>query len=546
VKKTLVLFVALAVVLSSCFIIPVPGSNIAKADGPFEWVSVSNGLSGRDVLALAIDPTNTKVVYAGTDGGVFKSINGGGLWTKMNNGLTDLYLHSLAIDPTNTKVIYAGTSTYVFKSANGGGLWTRMNNGLVNRRVNSLAIDPTNTKVVYAGTTQSGVFKSANGGSLWTPMNNGLKGNVYAVAIDPTNTQVVYAVAGTGVFKSVNGGSLWTPTALTSTSTHTILRSLVIDRTNTKVFYSGAEDGYVYKSENGGSSWTQSGVTSGTPDILSLVIDPTNSKIVYAAAWSLSSGGVFKSTDGGSSWTSAGLTHAYTRCLALDPTDIRVIYAGLDNSGVFKSTAMSSYILTTAASPAGGGTISRSPNVTPYAPGAVVTLTARPAAGYTFTGWSGALTDTKNPVSVTMTANKAVTASFASEVNVVIIELKIGSSTMLVGGMPVILEAAPIILNSRTLLPIRAVVEAVGGTIAWEALAQKVTIVRDDKTLELWIGRSVAELNGQSISIDSDSKVVPIIMNGRTLLPLRFVAETLALDVQWNATTQGITITFTP
>ena len=86
-KKTLVFFLTLAVALSSCFIISVPGNNIAKADGPFEWVSVSNGLSGLDVLALAIDPTNTKVVYAGTDGGVFKSINGGGLWTKMNEGI---------------------------------------------------------------------------------------------------------------------------------------------------------------------------------------------------------------------------------------------------------------------------------------------------------------------------------------------------------------------------------------------------------------------------------------------------------------------------
>jgi len=127
-----------------------------------------------------------------------------------------------------------------------------------------------------------------------------------------------------------------------------------------------------------------------------------------------------------------------------------------------------------------------------------------------------------------------------------VIELKIGSTAMLVDGSPVVLEAAPIILNSRTLLPIRAVVEATGGTIVWDASAQKVTVVRKDKTLELWIGKNVATLNGKSANIDSDPKVVPIIMSGRTLLPLRFVAEALALDVQWNATTQAITITYTP
>ena len=126
------------------------------------------------------------------------------------------------------------------------------------------------------------------------------------------------------------------------------------------------------------------------------------------------------------------------------------------------------------------------------------------------------------------------------------IQLTIGSTTMYVDGSPASLEAAPIILNSRTFLPVQAVVEAAGGTITWDASAQKATIVRKGKTLELWIGKDVATLNGQSTNIDSDSKVVPIIRSGRTLLPLRFVAETLALDVQSDATTQTITITYTP
>jgi hypothetical protein len=117
---------------------------------------------------------------------------------------------------------------------------------------------------------------------------------------------------------------------------------------------------------------------------------------------------------------------------------------------------------------------------------------------------------------------------------------------MYVDGKPVSLEAAPIILNSRTLLPIRAVVEATGGTITWDASTQKVTITRGDTTLELWIGKNVAKSNAKSVNIDSDAKVVPIIRSGRTLLPLRFVAESLALDVQWDATTQTITITYTP
>jgi hypothetical protein len=63
--------------------------------------------------------------------------------------------------------------------------------------------------------------------------------------------------------------------------------------------------------------------------------------------------------------------------------------------------------------------------------------------------------------------------------------------------------------------------------------------------LELWIGRNVAELNGQSTPIDSDAEIVPIIVNGRTLLPLRFVVEALALDVQWSAASKTVTIAWT-
>jgi len=61
--------------------------------------------------------------------------------------------------------------------------------------------------------------------------------------------------------------------------------------------------------------------------------------------------------------------------------------------------------------------------------------------------------------------------------------------------------------------------------------------------VNLWIGKSVAEINGKSVSIDTNPTVVPVISHGRTLLPLRFVAESLALDVQWDGTAHTITIT---
>jgi uncharacterized repeat protein (TIGR02543 family) len=60
----------------------------------------------------------------------------------------------------------------------------------------------------------------------------------------------------------------------------------------------------------------------------------------------------------------------------------------------------------------GSGSVTRSPNQATYADGTVVTLTASPASGWTFTGWSGALTGSNNPTTITMNGNKAVTATF--------------------------------------------------------------------------------------------------------------------------------------
>jgi len=77
-----------------------------------------------------------------------------------------------------------------------------------------------------------------------------------------------------------------------------------------------------------------------------------------------------------------------------------------------------SYTLTTTASPDSGGIIWKSPNQLVYTPGTVVTLTVSPFIGYTFTGWSGDLSGTTNPTTITMDADKTVTATFSSSTTI--------------------------------------------------------------------------------------------------------------------------------
>lgn len=129
-----------------------------------------------------------------------------------------------------------------------------------------------------------------------------------------------------------------------------------------------------------------------------------------------------------------------------------------------------------------------------------------------------------------------------------VIVLRVGVPTMTVGGVTKAIDAqgtAPVIVEGRTFLPIRAIVEALGGTIAWTAADKKVTIITGSDVIELFIGNRTARVNGTAVSIDpANPSVVPFIVGGRTVLPVRFVAERLGGTVDWNATTRTVTLTF--
>jgi len=130
------------------------------------------------------------------------------------------------------------------------------------------------------------------------------------------------------------------------------------------------------------------------------------------------------------------------------------------------------------------------------------------------------------------------------------VKLWIGNASMSVNGVQQLIDVQgtkPVIVAGRTLVPIRAVIEAFGGSAAWEASTRKATVTLGKNSLDLWIDKPQASLNGTALAIDSaNAAVVPVITNGRTMLPLRFVAESLGIDVQYDATTKMITLTYSP
>jgi len=121
--------------------------------------------------------------------------------------------------------------------------------------------------------------------------------------------------------------------------------------------------------------------------------------------------------------------------------------------------------------------------------------------------------------------------------------LQVGSKYMFINGQQKEIDPGKgtivIINNGRTFLPIRAVIEAMGGEVEWNQSDKRVSIYLRNNKIELWIGSKIVNVNG--ISIESD--VAPYISNtGRTMLPLRFVVEKLNCNVEWDGPTKKVTI----
>ncbi|NLI56004.1 copper amine oxidase N-terminal domain-containing protein, partial [bacterium] len=92
----------------------------------------------------------------------------------------------------------------------------------------------------------------------------------------------------------------------------------------------------------------------------------------------------------------------------------------------------------------------------------------------------------------------------------------------------------------------RYVAEALGATVEWEAIEQKVTIRFKDTVIELWIGKNLATVNGEYKLIDpTNPNVKPIVIPpGRTMLPIRFIAENLGCKVDWDPNLKEVKITY--
>ena len=289
----------------------------AATDEP--WTS-GGPIGSGSVTCLAVAPSNPDVMYAGTEGEIFKTSDGGATWTWVGviysyigdtPGTTYATLLDLKIAPDNPDIVYAGTETGINISQNGGRDWTNTWPGswVV---VNSIAVDPSNPKNILIGKGHPvyqlsdeiiGIFKSTDGGLTWQeklprgPFGEALHA-VHTILFDTNNPKTVYA--GTekydnpagydgGLRKSIDDGETWIPLKVNSVDDVFALAMTPSGFSPATIYaYAFNFDKDIYASTDHGLTWVPLGNPDsaiGVPNLIRpfMVVDPGNAKQFYTS-----------------------------------------------------------------------------------------------------------------------------------------------------------------------------------------------------------------------------------------------------------------------
>lgn len=357
---------------------PSGGPGVQAEGDDVVWRAIGpDNIAGRDagrVAALAIDPRNPDILYAGAaQGGVWRSVNAGVTWTPMSDRECSLAIGALAVDPVEATIIYAGTgelnfsadSYYgcgVLRSTDAGATWTTLGTGEFDSnsggaRISKLLIDPatagsTTATTVYAATSV-GIWRSTTSGATWTRLLDGIASDL---VMDPSTPTTLYASIGSpaggsanGIYRSADGGTSWTKLAGGLPTDEVGRIALAIARSAPAILYAAIQDAFggaggsgsllgIWKTTDAGSTWGRlpSAVPScGTQCWYNLVVgvDPSNADIVYFGGVSL-----YRSVNGGTTFGNVlnGI-HVDQHAFAFHPADPSTFYAGNDG-GVYRTT----------------------------------------------------------------------------------------------------------------------------------------------------------------------------------------------------------------
>lgn len=302
------------------------------------WTALSAKTSGDSIHpdhhAFALHPTDNNVLFAGNDGGLYRSPNRGVNWTHCNNGLAITETEYLAQHHGNVRFLIGGTQDNGSIRYQGSSVWEHVQDGDggdcgVNRA------DPTVCFHTFYG---MGMERSTQGGAWgsWGWIGPNVPDTYSALFYPPVEVcNDTVAMAGQSLFVSRNRGTNWTEVALPAGQVATAMHAPTADR-----IFVGTGGGRVCRFDFASNAWSRTDLTTprANAGISDIHVEPGNPNGVWVTLRLLGGGRVFSSANGGTAWTdrSAGLPALPINAVCIDPSNANRVWVAAD-LGVYQS-----------------------------------------------------------------------------------------------------------------------------------------------------------------------------------------------------------------
>lgn len=303
----------------------VAGGIWRSTDAGASWSPVNDFMGNLSISSLVIDPNNTNILYAGTGegfynsdavrgSGVFKTTDGGATWNMLpsTNPATVsawYWVNRLAIHPTDSNILLAATNSGVYRSINSGVAWTRVDS----TRTLDIRFDPNDGNKAIAGRKDGKIVYSADGGATWNAVTvTSTTSARIELAYAKSQPGVVYASVDSSsgeIWRSADGGVSWVIMSQTTTphlgSQGWYDNTIWVDPTDSTHIVVGGLD--LWRSTDSGATWTKisnwtNNMYNGYPNVPHadhhfLISDPNYNGTSNRKLYNSNDGGIFRALD---------------------------------------------------------------------------------------------------------------------------------------------------------------------------------------------------------------------------------------------------------
>lgn len=326
-----------------------------SVDGGMSWEQMSNWFPWRDFPyvhadhhAIIFNPRNPDEILVGSDGGMFRTTDGGASFTERTGGMVTVQYHSGTPHPHSDMVIGGTIDNGTLRTLDGSS-WSDVTGG----DGGYTAIDPTEPRLVYTELYYLHFLKSTDFGRSFIVAMNGIPrsddfgtsdqvGFIAPFEMAPWNAKTIFA-GSNRVYRSTNAAESWTPISANLTTGTSYLTAIGLTAADPDVIYTGGARGRVQRTTDGGERWTR--VDRELPGLFvtDFAVSADDARDVVVTFSGFGSGHVYHSVDGGDQWTdisgsgASGLPDIPANTVFRHPENDSILFVGTD-VGLFVST----------------------------------------------------------------------------------------------------------------------------------------------------------------------------------------------------------------